>query len=720
MRIVKVVSGDGAEFAPDTFPNVAVLCYVDDHLNDGTVEEVLVESLGTVTLIPGTPITVSAIPAPARCEVSEPEQGDEFWNGQTSWSTDPAEPVDVLPTRSQIVPPVETVTVDNVFDVGGFELGKVVVNPATDQDGAPIALTDEYEFTVVCTFLGDEVLNETVTLDAGGSEVFDGLPVGAECEVTESDAANAASTENSVTVGGGTPVTEEGAVAEFEIVAGEEPEVLVEFTNLYEVNGLEITKEITGSGAEQWGTGPFTIQVVCTLDFAETNPVYDAEHTVTPEEPTVTIGNLPSGAECEVTEPDTGGATDTSIDPSGPVTIGDADADAVIVTVTNVFETGGLQILKEVTGPGAPVLSDGPFVFEVICVYLEEEVISETVTLTGDGSGEPIESEPILGIPVGADCTVTEVDAGGADETPAPVTVMIPAEDPQTGPVTIVVGFVNTFSAATASIEKVIDGAAAEEDWATEAVFTVIATCELDIDGTRTTVYSGEYRIQGGEIVDLTHPDGSPVMLPLGSHCFIEETVTGGATAASVSHDGYDNALVVEEGDEVQVLELVATNTFEYAGFDVTKTVTGTGAAEGRAKTFEIVAVCVFDQGGEQPLTVLDETFPITHGETVTFESLPVGADCTVSESDAAGAVETKMTVSGGDAVTEAEFTLLEDESVSVEIENVFEAPMPATGFDASRLWVIGGIAAAVLALGGVLLLVSRRHRKDGADVSDD
>lgn len=61
----------------------------------------------------------------------------------------------------------------------------------------------------------------------------------------------------------------------------------------------------------------------------------------------------------------------------------------------------------------------------------------------------------------------------------------------------------------------------------------------------------------------MTDTAGNPVLLPPGAHCFAEETDNGGADASSVDYDSYDNAAIVEQGDELQTLTITATNTFD-------------------------------------------------------------------------------------------------------------------------------------------------------------
>ncbi|MFV0318878.1 MAG: DUF5979 domain-containing protein [Microbacterium sp.] len=690
MNVTKTVSGAGAAFAPKTFPGVQVMCEVPDRQNDGSTVMVPVPGIAPITLTPDESTGIGLVPAGAECIVAEPD------HGQTSWSVEPEGPVKI---QASGIPGTARVSVDNVYSLGGLTVAKRVA------DRSGIKRTDEFTFSAVCTFLDEPVLDEEFSLAPDATAAFESLPAGAECLITETDAGTADDT--TVTVDGGPPVP--GPSATVVVPVGAATGFVVTTTNVYDVNDLVVKKVVTGTG----GTPPsgvnrtFDVQVVCRLDSADTNPIYSGTTTLTAGGQ-LTITDLPHGTECVVTETDDGGATESTTDPrDGTVTIGDKTAKASVVTVTNDFRTGALRVLKEVNGPGVPTLSDGPFDFGVVCTYEGATVIDEQIRLTGDGTGEPLVSDPIPGIPVGADCFATEMNDGGADAPPPPIRVKIPDET-DNGPVTVTAGFVNVFSGGTAAIEKVIDGPAAEESWATEAEFTVLATCQLDVDGTRVTLHSAEYTLRAGETVSLVDADGNVSVFPLGTHCFIEETETGGATETAVSAGSYDDAAIIEIDDELQLLTLTATNTFEYGGFEVTKTLSGSGADDARPLSFDMRAMCVLEQA--EPLTVLDETFAIRVGETVSYTDLPRGAECTITETNAQGADATAVTVDG-ETIAEAVFVLVDDTPVAVAFDNTFIDDLPVTGASGLPLWA-GGTGLLMAMLGGLLVYVRWRERR--------
>lgn len=233
------------------------------------------------------------------------------------------------------------------------------------------------------------------------------------------------------------------------------------------------------------------------------------------------------------------------------------DIDAGVVQVL-----GGLVIVKDLSGAGAGAAS-GPFEFSVVCTYNGATVYEGTVTLDRIDGSTTLTSERIGDIPVGASCLVEETNTGGADETPAPVTVLIVINDDDN---TVTAGFVNEFSAGTIAVEKVLAGTGANTDAVKAKTFIIEVTCQvlLDGEGEPVTVFSSAVQIQGGQTITLEDANGDPILLPLGSVCFGVETDNGGAKTASVDFDSFENGATVESGtpDDLQVLKITATNTF--------------------------------------------------------------------------------------------------------------------------------------------------------------
>ncbi|MFF2496363.1 DUF5979 domain-containing protein [Agromyces sp. NPDC058064] len=702
--IEKELDGDAASYAEGKTFEILVTCTLDRGPGN---DPVVSYDREPVELQGGEQTTLTDIPIGSDCYAEEPD-GQGAWSIEISATAD--DPVVVDGGETPI-----TITVTNVFPDAGFTVTKSVDNGgAENASGDPIEYDTSYAFTASCVFEGDTVLDEQFVLRDGEEQSYTGLPAGATCAVEETEQGGAAGTTIVVTQNGIDDDLGSVTGAEFILQPDVDDELVnvVAVTNHYTVGSVSVVKAVTGTGADAWGGtfGDFEVRLVCTLPSADPDTVYDGIHTLTKDAPgdVWLVENLPTGAECWVSEIDEGGATESTVTPETFV-VGDDSAEGaepVRVDIENEFRTGALDVLKHVAGPGAPVFSEGEYVFQVVCTYEDQTVVDQELVVVSDGGEGPFRSDTITGIPVDAVCVVTETDAGHADEPAAPVTVTIPDQAEEGVETVVTAGFVNEFSLGTVELTKEVDGDAADAEWATDAVFTVQVTCQVEIDGSLVTLYDAPVEIIGGETVEIVDAQGVPVQLPLGTHCFGVETDDGGATDDAIDFDSYENAAIVEESGAAQRLTLTATNTFEYGSLELEKTVSG-ATAEAEGRTFEIAVTCVLDRGGNDPFVALDETVSITAGETARFDELPVGAECWAEETDAGGAVE--VTVSA----TEANPVVVgSDEVVTITVDNRFDAPIPSTGVDGlearltvALLLVGGGLAA-------IALVVLRRRRR--------
>jgi large repetitive protein len=218
--------------------------------------------------------------------------------------------------------------------------------------------------------------------------------------------------------------------------------------------GVRVEKLVDGPG-ESFAPAVFPATVTCTSAGVDV-PIPDdvANLLLTPGEP-VTVYDLPYHATCTLTEGENGQSSSSST----TATVQREVTQFQTATLTNTFDAGALQIVKEIRGSGAASAA-GPFVFEVACTLDGEEQYSGTVTLHRSGSETTLTSDVIAPLRVGTDCTVTETQNGGADETPPPVTVTIlPSRN---GVVQVATAtFVNTFTAPPLPVT----GGAAPATW---------------------------------------------------------------------------------------------------------------------------------------------------------------------------------------------------------------------------------------------------------------
>ncbi len=182
-----------------------------------------------------------------------------------------------------------------------------------------------------------------------------------------------------------------------------------------QIAALEIAKVLEGTGVA-FAPDSFTLTLEC--EIAGVPLVMGSAGTViVPANDSVTVGSLPLGASCAVTdEPGSGGAHD--IDLGDSVSLVDTELIPTI-TVTNTFVDGPLAVLKNRVGPGADRHGTGPFQIQVTCMWEPDGV--ETALPLPDGGSYPLSEGngyrvDIASLPVGAWCEVEETDAGAASK----------------------------------------------------------------------------------------------------------------------------------------------------------------------------------------------------------------------------------------------------------------------------------------------------------------
>jgi len=620
LEVNKVVTGEGAEYAPDSF-DLTVECTSAV----GSWVETELDPI-PITVTPGTPVTVPNLPYGAECTVTE----------------DPAAGQTELIVGSVTIgesPDVTELTAVNVYDLASIDLSKEVVTDAVDQDGEPVPF-GPFEATVECTFLGEDVYAEgygpddpmVVALEDGETVTLDGLPVGSECTVTETGTGNASSVSITVAQAGQDPVVTDGPSADLTL----EPDVLGESTNdvtlsnVYDVGSIELTKVVDGAGAGEFGDGPFTFDVVCTYDDDGDGPleprtVYDDSVSLGGDDPLVlTIDDLPAGAVCDITETDDGGATDTVVTPN-PVTVG-ADETAE-VTATNTFDLGSVAVDKVVTNnTGLPVDALGPFEVTIACTYE-----GEAVEIPGGATQELTPGTPVSydGLPVGSECVVTETDDGGATSS----TVSTPVEGGEPGEAVVggdpaEVTVTNVFDAGDVTVSKAVDGDGAAY---AQGPYEVTLACTFNGQDVEIPEPGATQTLNAGDTV--TYED-----LPIGAECTVTESDQNQATSVTIEPE----SVVVggEDGTETSIAVDV-TNTYDLGQFTVTKDVVGDGADFGIGP-FTVEAACTFE-GADVDMdsgSIGGATRTVEPGGTVTYSGLPVGAECDITEPDDYGATD--------------------------------------------------------------------------------
>ncbi|KAA9132386.1 DUF5979 domain-containing protein [Microbacterium caowuchunii] len=723
LSLVKKVTGEAADqdWVPGSFGG-RLEC-----ISAG--EPVPTEALPTVpALKPGEEVTLSGLPWGASCGFVETEAGSAV-------TLSPASVIATAETAG-----VELQTVTNRYEYASLTVRKSVT--AATGFGVPTG----FGFAVVCTYLGEEVLDVTFTLDQDGSRTFDGLPARAECTVTETDPRGADDTIASVQVVSPTAppvIDQDGREVRIPQLSpdGSDGAVTntVVFDNLYDVAGLTITKSLQGAGAAQFGAErTFVAVIMCVFRgerLVDTMVELNAGNGWSASVPGVV-----AGAECLVTEPDRAGADAVAITPNdGDATVGHVTlpaSGAAQVEMTNWYLTGGVEVTKVFAGDAAAQYGTADFEVQLACVRDGQDVL-----IPGGGVRTVSADAPTAGytnLPTGAECTLTETRTGGAGAS----ATLSASGDELVGDATAGYTFTVSTDSTVLSVDDQAQPALQVQNSFAYAELSVSKTVESDaVDAAGDPVSFGPFEASlvctfNGAGVAAVEPmtrsiaDGETVTwtgLPEGADCAVTESDAAGAsrTTAAVTQSGVtgpaeDGAAVVLDPlpavDAPAQSSVAFVNVFDVASLSISKKLTGSGAGD-VTRTFPVDVVCeLVDASHPDGLVVLEETVRIGGRDdlTASFGDIPLGASCTVTETDTGGAVATSISTrvpdspEGATTVPRATATVtLVAPETAVVVTNTFHAPLPATGLVLG--WVLP-LGSLLLLLVGALL-VSRRRR---------
>ena len=554
LQVVKTVSGDAASYAPDTF-TFAVACTVAGApVNLGASALLSVPKNGSAQ-IPG-------IPLGATCTVTE--QGDF---GETSRNPATPQTLRILDATTLPVPAAQVATFDNAYDYGDLSVTKVVDTEAN------VGAFGPFTFHATCTAppgsIGGTVLDEDFTLSDGDTwkAPADTLPQRSSCLISETDAGSATGV---AFTGAGATDNGDGSVA---AVIGSAVDITA--TNTFAVGVLDVTKAVTGAGADRYGSGPFVIQAVCSWPPGSGTEVYTGTVTVVDGDTArFTLPNgddalMPVGTDCVLTEPKTGGATGAPVFGHGgstsesSITVAIENRDdgtdvghPTLVTADNPFDVGEITVKKFIEGRGGDVYGAGPFTVRVECTYDKDGV--ETPITWNDEDYLDVVLDQANGFSavvddllIGSTCEVTqETVTGGAAETVIGPSVIVPASGGDTVSITVT----NTFRAGDLLIVKQRTGAFEQFG---AGPFTAQVTCQWTVDGVLQDI-----PVPGGPTVNLNAANGYRVLidlLPVGAECTVTETDAGVATSTSYSPS--DGTVAILENDRLNPAPAVATVT---------------------------------------------------------------------------------------------------------------------------------------------------------------
>ena len=429
VSISKSVSGDAGDRMREATFVVDVTC---EYTPPGNETEVVL-SATDIEITDGESISFDEDPLPV---------GTECWAAETQ-SRGASEVTINYPEDSPAVVTAEALdielTVDNRFDAGGNEDGSLRITKTLAGAAAEYA-QGPFDVQVTCT-LGDyemPVIEVTIDPAIDPVAVVEDIPEGAQCSIVETDQGSASSYE----------VLPASDVA---IPPAGDPAAEAEVVNDFPAGYVSVTKVVDGGAASVMAGAVFTVDVTCERDLliGGSEEILSESLELTAGE-TVRIDDpLPIGARCWTKETNSVGATTVtqSNDADNPAVVEEAEQE-LDLKVTNTYTPGGtggtgeestitgVKIQKELTGGGA-AKATGPFVFDVACEVGGFKLPTSTVTLT---------PQKLVGyvnpLPVGAQCTVTEVKFGNAQGPAKPVTVTVPGQQAAA----VVATQVNTFA----------------------------------------------------------------------------------------------------------------------------------------------------------------------------------------------------------------------------------------------------------------------------------
>jgi len=371
-----------------------------------------------------------------------------------------------------------------------------------------------------------------------------------------------------------------------------------------------------------------------------------------------------------------------------------------------------LRIVKTVERP-KPTTSVGDFTFEVSC------------TLAGDAISLPTGSSPftlvfadeveymekvISGLPIGASCTVTEVETGSADVVAQDRTVTIPA-----GTTAVVADMTNIFDPAELDLTVDVEGSAVDAGtpWIPTSWDSYVdCTRQLMINGvpTEVTDFSGYQTVELG----VTTVIGD---LPAGSHCTVTEPNSKGANHVTISvvTTGVANE---STADEIAI--------FSLRGVDMLRAIQSTDAnilnrydlvtvtvvqecqypPIGVALPYDISATYIDEFGTQQDVPLGIDHFTLKCNQ-VKKVGVPSGAEVTITQTDLMGSTLVSVMIGEVDPV-DPTVTVLADEDLSVTYLNAWVKP--ATGGAVADGADLGGILTSLVFISAGAVIIRRRR----------
>lgn len=554
----------------------------------------------------GGTVTVTDLPVGALCTVTETE-------------TASADAIHYVPAQTVRIDPTGT----QMQIVNTYDSGALIVRVEASGPGMPWANAD-YSVHVTCTIFNGEteetVLDDTFTTGpSGGWKSY--LPLeGASCTAVE-EADGGATAVRYWSSADSTPSSDPVSVT-----VGADSALTVH--NTFSADPISVS--VTTSGPGERFAEPFTVTVDgCTFNGELIDIAPDA-HAVAldfgPEGGIAAIPELVTGASCTATLTDEGGATTVTVAVDGGAPV---DADSAGFTVHEPraaiafdagFEVAALDVRVQLAGDAAWAANTA-YAVRVECT-LDGAPITELGTngvllsFEPDGTAIGDAARELLGaLPVGAECTTTELEDGGASSVEVDTSPVVLGLDGASVTVT------NTFDPSTLTVAKEVGGNAAAEH--ADDVFWFEVGCTFNglpignppTDPLRPLTFS----LSNGQAAEF--PDR-----PVGADCTVVETYDGHAT--SVTPDTTQTAELTDGGTTVAFV-----NTFDVAALTVAEELSGPGAATyGQPQVYPVEVICRYPDGSRASLADFGQVWLDAGNDFTATLEVPVGTTCTAEQ----------------------------------------------------------------------------------------
>ncbi len=517
---------------------------------------------------------------------------------------------------------------------GSLTVTKTIAGPAAGQQG-------DVTIGVTCNENGVDTPLPDFTIAAGAaagstSRTYTGIPAGSVCTATETGTGDTNTITTTVTGDNGTPVS---------IPAGGTGSANITDTYALTPGALIVKKTITGPGAGL--QGEITIQPTCggTALPALVIPAGTPAGFRSQLYP-----KLAAGTVCTINESGDGANSAVSVVVTGDdqVTVPPGGIATAERTDTYNLNPGSLVVNKTITGAGAG--QQGQITITVTCVSNGQTTTLQPLFVIPAGATGPV-SQTYTGIPGGSVCTVVETQDG---TTSALAVLKQGSGSEVTVPPggTATADLSDTYLTGELVVSKTITGDAA----GSQGEVTIHTVCNDTALTPDLVVPAGS----AGNTYSQRYPD-----VIAGATCTVTETSDGSSSTVNVTTTITGSPVTIA-ADGTGTVDVTDTYTFVPGSLTVTKTIDGPSAGEQGPVTIHV------DCGAD--VLVTDFTIPAgtTSPDPVTFDGIPAGTVCTVTEA-ADGSTSTVAVATTG---SPQDVTIPAGDTATVDITDTY-SPAP-------------------------------------------